>query len=119
MLPEGASQVKPAITITNPPAHPEWERPDLEEAANPNFHGRQRATILNKSYGFAPFYMDAPGDGVRRGMLPLIITPDSLGIRTRDVALPFTDFCEPCAADKSSPRPVFIADEPAERSVCE
>jgi hypothetical protein len=106
----GANKANPTISITNPLVEqPEEDRPDLGEDLNPCFHDRTWAAVLNESYGFKPFYLEAARDGVRSGMIPLMMASGPFGLRKRGVSLPFADFCEPFAADHSCFEELFKA----------
>jgi len=107
--PENMSTAKSSISISDPLAHMECERPDAEVDANACFHDCRWAAVLNESYGFKPSYLKIARNGVRLGMLPLMTTSGPFGLRKRGVSLPFTDFCDPYAADKSCFEELFNA----------
>ena len=101
------------ITVTapqpvNPVACPGW---DALVAAHPRhsfFHGAAWAATLQATYGFKPVYFTAGAADGRTSILPLMEVDDWLTGR-RGIALPYTDECEPLAADAASMRNLIEA----------
>lgn len=74
----------------------EWESALSANAAASFFHGAVWARILTGTYGFVPYYLKAGENPV--GLLP-VMEADSFISGRRGIALPFTDECDPIAAD--------------------
>ncbi len=92
----------------NPSGLPSWDKTISLLPGASFFHGSAWAAAISKSYGYEPVYFTLrEGDAVRAA-LPCMDVQSPLTGR-RGVCLPFTDYCEPLAADASQFRELFDA----------
>lgn len=92
----------------DPAAHDDWDDLVLNTPGCSFFHTVAWSTVLQQSYGYTPRYF-AARDGRRfRALLP-VMEVDSVLTGRRGVSLPFTDYCEPVAADAADFRDMFAA----------
>jgi CelD/BcsL family acetyltransferase involved in cellulose biosynthesis len=101
------------VTVTapqpvNPVECPGWESLVAAHPRHSFFHGAAWAATLQATYGFKPVYFTAGAADGRISILPLIEV-DSWLTGRRGIALPYTDQCEPLAADAASMRNLIEA----------
>jgi hypothetical protein len=88
------------VNQLNPLAISDW---DQRVKLNPHstfFHGAAWARVLVETYGYQPLYLTTVRNGTGSGLLPLMEVNSWLTGK-RGVGLPFTDECEPLAADQA------------------
>ncbi len=91
------------IGIVNPLEYPDWDQSVGSLPGAGFFHGRAWARVLHETYGYRPVYFVRNEAGRPQALLPLMEVRSWLTGR-RGVALPFTDACEPLAADADAAR---------------
>jgi len=100
-----------SVSILNPLDVAEWDDLLLACDCATFFHTAAWAHVLSGSYGYTPLYFTIIENGRLTGLIPAMEI-DSFLTGKRGVALPFTDFCLPIAADSES----FIALQDAVRA---
>jgi Acetyltransferase (GNAT) domain len=101
------------VTVTapqpvNPAGCPGWDDLVAAHRRHSFFHGAAWAATLQGTYGFKPVYFAAAAADGRTSILPLMEV-DSWLTGRRGIALPYTDECEPLAADAASMRNLIEA----------
>jgi hypothetical protein len=100
------------VTVTapqpvNPADCPSWDALVAAHRSHSFFHSAAWAATLQATYGFEPVYFTAAAAG-QTSILPLMEV-DSWLTGRRGIALPYTDECEPLAADAVSMRNLIEA----------
>jgi hypothetical protein len=94
------------ICITNPIEHENWNSLLLSLPGSSFFHTSTWADILNKSYGYKPFYLINTEQRSPSSVLPLMEVTSFLTGK-RGVSLPFTDYCEPLTSQSGQFEELF------------
>lgn len=92
-----------AVQSVNPVQRPDWDSLAGAHANSSIFHGAAWARVLADTYGYAPVYLRADEAGSGCSLLPLMEVNSWLTGR-RGISLPFTDDCQPLAADGAAAR---------------
>ena len=98
----------PRVTGVDPLDYECWDKWLLNTPGCSFFHTSQWADVLSKAYNYRPVYFTVFGEEKLSAVLPLMEVKSFL-TGTRGVALPFTDYCEPIAADKEQFQELFAA----------
>jgi hypothetical protein len=101
------------VTVTapqpvNPVGCPGWDALVATHPRHSFFHGAAWAATLQGTYGFRPVYFTAGTASGRTSILPLMEV-DSWLTGRRGITLPYTDECEPLAADAADMRNLIEA----------
>lgn len=104
--PRTGGQVK--IRLENPLTCPEWDARLSTGSGNSFFHSRSWAAVLNRTYGFTPFYFVGSRRDRIVSLLP-VMEVRSWITGTRGVSLPFTDYCDPLTESNESWKTIFEA----------
>ena len=106
-----------SIQILDPIETPDWNDLVLASAGGSIFHTSNWAAVLRESYGYRPIYFARIGDTRLDALLPMMEVSSWLTGR-RGVSLPFTDYCEPIAADEAEAAELrsYIRDHAAQRT---
>jgi lipid II:glycine glycyltransferase (peptidoglycan interpeptide bridge formation enzyme) len=85
-----------------------WDELLRELAGNSFFHTSAWAAVLKKSYGYRPVYLAMWEQSAIKAVLPCMDI-SSILTGNRGVSLPFTDYCEPIAANAAQFQELFQA----------
>ena len=88
------------LKILNPLEYPGWDELLLTNENYSFFHSSAWARVLHESYNYKPLYFTAIENGSLSALIP-VMEVRSLLTGRRGVSLPFSDYCEPIAPDKS------------------
>jgi CelD/BcsL family acetyltransferase involved in cellulose biosynthesis len=88
------------LSIINPLTVPDWDESLLKSGDQSFFHTSAWARVLAESYGHEPMYL-AGYDHGRLALLMPFMEISSIFTGKRGVSLPFADYCDPFASDKS------------------
>ena len=77
-----------------------WDELLLTNSDYSFFHSSSWARVLCESYNYKPLYFTSIDNGKLSALIPVMEVRSSLTGR-RGVSLPFTDYCQPIALDKS------------------
>ena len=89
------------VTAVNPLQDPAWDSLLETNDRTTFFHTSAWARGLNESYGYAPHYLTVVQGGQLSGLLALMAVESCLTGK-RGVSLPFSDECQPVAADQET-----------------
>jgi hypothetical protein len=88
------------LQIINPLEYPNWDELLLTNGDYSFFHSSSWARVLCESYKYKPLYFTSIDNGKLSDLIPVMEVRSPLTGR-RGVSLPFTDYCQPIASDKS------------------
>jgi hypothetical protein len=88
------------LNIINPLEYPGWDELVLTNENYSFFHSSSWARVLCESYKYKPIYFTSISNGELSALMPVMEVRSPLTGR-RGVSLPFTDYCQPIASDKS------------------
>ena len=91
----------PDILVVNPLETTNWNDLLVQTAGHSFFHTAQWAKVLTAAYNYQPLYLCGNHNSGPADLLPLMEVKSMLTGK-RGVCLPFTDFCEPLAANAES-----------------
>jgi CelD/BcsL family acetyltransferase involved in cellulose biosynthesis len=94
--------------VINPSEQKDWNESLLSLPGSSFFHTSSWAAVLQKSYNYKPIYFTIRGQAGMQALLPVMEVNSSLTGK-RGVSLPFTDYCEPVAADAAEFQEMFAA----------
>lgn len=86
------------LTLINPVEQKNWNNLLLNTPGCSFFHTADWAEVLSRSYNYQPFYFCYKKDDKLDCLLPIMEVSSPL-TGTRGACLPFTDYCEPLAAN--------------------
>ena len=92
----------------NPIRDERWNDKLAAVAPDAFFPGKGWALVLAQTYGYAPEYFAEQTGGRLEALLP-VMEVDSWLTGRRGISLPFTDYCDPLAADAAAFRQLFDA----------
>lgn len=87
--------------VVDPTTYPGWDELVRSHPDSSIFHLSGWAEVLKRAYGFTPQYILSIDKSILRFALPLFEIRSLLTGR-RGVSLPFSDYCDPLAAEKES-----------------
>lgn len=82
------------IDFVNPISIPNWNDLILRHEKYSIFHSKEWCHLLNKTYGYEPYYLHLPSQNSSDFLIPFMEVK-SLVTGKRIVSLPFSDYCEP------------------------
>ncbi|MEN6350242.1 MAG: GNAT family N-acetyltransferase [Syntrophomonas sp.] len=88
------------LTLINPVEQENWNNLLLNTAGCSFFHTADWADVLSRSYNYQPLYFCKTKDDKLDCLLPIMEVASPLTGK-RGACLPFTDFCEPLAANQN------------------
>lgn len=82
------------VRIIDPLCEPQWDQLVLSHPEITFFHSSSWATVLHKTYGHQPLYLQFSEHGATLALVPFMEVNSPLTGR-RGICLPFSDFCGP------------------------
>ena len=94
------------IQIINPIDYPNWDNLLLTNDQTTFFHTAAWAAVLSEAYHYTPLYFTVIDNHKLSALIP-VMEINSFLTGKRGVSLPFTDHCQPIAANNEDARKLF------------